>query len=35
VAFLMKYFRQEHRLAPFGYFCIAMGAVSLVILIMR
>jgi|SRR5580658_2866830 undecaprenyl-diphosphatase len=31
VSFLMKYFR-HHRLAPFAYYCIAFGLVSLILL---
>jgi undecaprenyl-diphosphatase len=32
VAFLMKYFKEHHRLAPFGYFCIIFGGIALAIL---
>jgi undecaprenyl-diphosphatase len=34
VRFLMKYFK-HNRLAPFGYYCVAFGALALVLLRMR
>lgn len=34
VAFLMKYFK-HHRLSPFGYYCIVVGGIALVMLIHR